>query len=206
MSDTRSTVRAGSLPSAQLPVGGLGAASIDVDLDDPLRALRALGARAHQMRASVTAADRFIARDGTHDRNTGSWLISAAAAMATEMTADIDSLARGLRDRPADTVVLQTVSALRVRAHQLSAATRAADHFLDQETREDRDTGSWLVATALGLAQKLAEEIDNGASAARRPVGDKGGDKGLIEPHDAALARRLAATTTTSATPLRGAA
>jgi hypothetical protein len=195
MSDIKTSARSGSPLPAHIP----GGAATGLDLDDPLRALRALGARAHQLRASMTAADRFIARDGTHDRDTGSWLISAATAMATEVTADIDSLARSLRDRPADAVVLQTVSAVRVRGHQLSAATRAADHFLDQETREDRDTGSWLVATALGLAQKLAEEIEDGASAGRRT----GGDKGQIEPHDAAQSRRVTAAT---ATPLRGAA
>ncbi len=189
MSDNRSLPRPNVTPST-----GIGA-----EADEPMRALRALASRAHQLRAAATAADRFIARDGNHDRDTGSWLISAATAMATELTADIDSLARGLKERPADAVVLQTVSNLRVRAHQLSAATRAADHFLDQDNREDRDTGSWLVATAQGLAQKLAAEMEDGASATRRPAGDKG----VIEPHDAALSRRVAAAT---ATPLRGAA
>jgi hypothetical protein len=189
MSDTRSPPR-----PAVATTAGIGA-----ELDDPMRALRALASRAHQLRAAATAADRFIARDGNHDRDTGSWLISAATTMASELTADIDSLARGLKERPADAVVLQTVSNLRVRAHQLSAATRAADHFLDQDNREDRDTGSWLVATALGLAQKLAAEMEDGASVARRPTGDKG----VMEPHDAALSRRVAAAT---ATPLRGAA
>jgi hypothetical protein len=195
MSDAKPNARSGSPLSAYTP----GNPPTGADLDDPLRALRALGARAHQLRASMTAADRFIARDATHDRDTGSWLISAATAMATEVTADIDNLARSLRDRPADAALLQTISAIRVHAHQLSAATRAADHFLDQETREDRDTGSWLVATALGLAQKLAEEIEDGASVGRRT----GGDKGQIEPHDAAQARRVTAAT---ATPLRGTA
>ena len=66
------------------------------------------------------------------------------------------------------------------------------------DTREDRDTGSWLIATAQGLAQKLASEIDNSATPSRRPMIDKG----AIEPHDAALARRVAAATA----PLRGAA
>jgi hypothetical protein len=195
MSDTKSTARSGS----PLPAHAPGNAPLGLELEDPLRVLRSMGARAHQLRSSVTAADRFIARDATQDRDTGSWLISAATAMASELTADIDNLARSLRDRPADAAVLQIVSAVRVRAHQLSAATRAADHFLDQETREDRDTGSWLVATALGLAQKLAEEIEDGASSGRRA----GADKGQIETHDAALARRVTAAT---ATPLRGAA
>ena len=41
------------------------------------------------------------------------------------------------------------ILAMRVRAHQLHAATRAADHFLDQSARDDQETGTWLVATAL---------------------------------------------------------
>jgi hypothetical protein len=179
MSDNRSLPR----PGTATPTGA------GVELDDPMRALRTLASRAHQLRAATTAADRFIARDGNHDRDTGSWLISAATTMATELTGDIDSLARGLKERPADAAVLQTVSNLRVRAHQLSAATRAADHFLDQDNREDRDTGSWLVATALGLAQKLAAEMEDGASATRRP-GSGQGDKGVIEPHRDTPARR----------------
>jgi hypothetical protein len=171
-----------------------------IDLDDPTRALRALGSRAHQLRSSVTAADRFIARDSTSDRDTASWLISAAVAMSAEITAEIDSLARHLRERSGD-AQMTTLSALRVCAHQATAAARAADHFLDQETREDRDTGQWLVAATLTLAQKLASEIEDGASSVRRP----GSDKALVEPHDPVMSRRMAAATATTA-PLRGAA
>jgi hypothetical protein len=55
-----------------------------------------------------------------------------------------------------------------------------------------------LIASALGLAQKLASEFDDGAAPVRRPAIDKS----QIEPHDAALTRRMNAATT----PLRGAA
>ena len=84
------------------------------------------------------------------------------------------------------------------RAHQLHAAARAADHFLDQETHEDRDTGSWLMATARTLAERLAHEIDDGASLLnKRAPGD-----GVIDANDAALVRRVGAATKS----LRGAA
>jgi hypothetical protein len=164
-----------------------------LDLDDPLRALRALGARAHQLRAATTAADRFMARDDVADKHTASWLISGAVGLAAELASDIDNLAHAIKDRPADAGLMSHISALRVGAHQVSAATHAADHFLDQDTREDRETGSWLVSTALSMAQRLASAIDDGGSTVRRSVGDKP----LIEPHDAVLARRVSAATST---------
>jgi hypothetical protein len=168
------------------------------DFDDPPQALRHLGARAHQLRATTQAADHFNALDTAEDRNTGSWLISSAVAMSEELAGDIDSLARALKERPADAALQQTVAPLRVRAHQLHAAARAADHFLDQDTREDRETGSWLVAAALNLASKLAAEIDDGVPASRRAAAGKP----AVEPHDAGLTRRMAAATA----PVRGAA
>jgi hypothetical protein len=82
----------------------------------------------------------------------------------------------------------QRVATLRVRAHQLCAAARAADHFLDQDTREDRETGSWLVATAMGLANKLSSELDDSATPTRRPAIDKTAQ----EPQDATAPRRMA--------------
>jgi hypothetical protein len=81
------------------------------------------------------------------------------------------------------------VAALRVRAHQLQAAARAADHFLDQDAREDRETGGWLVATAMGLAHKLASDMDDCMGAARRA----GPEAAVVEPHDPSLIRRVAA-------------
>jgi hypothetical protein len=189
MSDNRPTAR---IPPASMQ-------HRPIELDDPMRALRELGARAHQLRAATTAADRFMARDEAADKHTASWLISGAVALSADLAVDIDSLARATKDRPADAMLMNQIAALRVGAHQLSAATRAADHFLDQDSREDRDTGSWLVATALTMAQKLASAIDDsGQPTTRRPSIDKS----AIEPHDPVLARRMAAATT----PLRGAA
>jgi hypothetical protein len=168
------------------------------DSDSPHATLRALGARAHQLRAALRAADHYIGEGSADASNTGSWLISSAMELATDLTSDVDNLARSVKDRSADAALMQRIAALRVRTHQLFAAARAADHFLDQDNAEDRDTGSWLVATALSLAVKLASEMDDSAAPARRtPI-----DKSQIEPHDAALARRVAAATT----PLRGTA
>jgi len=168
------------------------------EAEDPHHTLRALGARAHQLRASLRAADHYIGEGSEDAANTGSWLISSAMELATDLTSDIDNLARTVKERPADAGLTQRISSLRVRTHQLFAAARAAHHFLDQDTADDRDTGSWLVATALGLAVKLASELDDSAVPARRtPI-----DKSKIEPHDAALTRRVAAATA----PLRGAA
>jgi hypothetical protein len=174
------------------------ASSTEAPGDDPQSALRLLGARAHQLRAATRAADHYLGLDASEDRDTGSWLMSSALVMSAELASDIDSLARTLKERPADAALQSTIASLRVRAHQLHAAARAADHFLDQDTREDCDTGSWLVATAHGLAQKLAGEIDDGSTPQRRPALDKA----AIEPHDPALTRRMAAATA----PLRGAA
>ena len=173
------------------------AAADAVDSTDPYKALRQLGARAHQLRAATRAADHFNARDTDEDRNTGSWLISTALALSADVAEEIDGLARIIKERPADAALRLVVAQLRVRAHQLHATARAADHFLDQDSREDQDTGGWLVATALTLANKLASEIDDSAVPAKRPAGQPD-----VEPHDPALARRVAAATA----PLRGAA
>ena len=127
--------------------------------------------------------------------NTGSWLISSAVELSQDVASGVDSLARSLKERTADAGLQQRVSSLRVRAHQLYAAAQAADHFLDQDSSEDRDTGSWLVATAMTLANKLSSELDDSATPARRaPV-----DKAAMEPHDATMARRTA-----NATPAHG--
>jgi hypothetical protein len=140
--------------------------------DDPHAWLRELGSRAHQLRAATRAADHFNGLDTPEDRNTGSWLMNSAVTIADELAADIDGLARGLKERPADAALQQRVAALRVRAHQLHAAARAADHFLDQDTLDGRDTGGWLIATAMNLAHKLASELDDSVLPAhkRRPA------------------------------------
>ena len=167
-------------------------ADSDANTDAP-QALRALGARAHQLRATTRAADHFNAQDSSEDRNTGSWLMSCALGLAEELAHDVDSVARSMKERNTDSATLQRVSNLRVRVHQLHAAAKAADHFLDQDSHEDRDTGSWLIATACGLAQKLASEMDDSVSLVRRPAVDSKS----IEPHDAAFARRVKGATAT---------
>ena len=58
-------------------------------------------------------------------------------------------------------------------------------------TRAKKDTGSWMIATANALAFKLADEMDDNVAGVRSAVKQKP----LLEPHDAALARRLPATT-----------
>lgn len=171
------------------------------DAATPRLALRELGSRAHQLRSALRAADHFATHDGSDGAeigNTGAWLISASLDLARELAADIDALARSLKEAPADTGLLPTVAALRVRAQQLLAATRAADHFLDQPGAEDRDTGSWLVATARGLATRLAAAFDDSSLPQRRQAGERA----PLEVHDPALARRVANATA----PLRGAA
>ncbi|HSM20571.1 MAG TPA: hypothetical protein VK876_00020, partial [Rubrivivax sp.] len=54
----------------------------------------------------------------------------------------------------------QTLRQLGSRAHQLRAATRAADHFNALDSDEDRNTGSWLMSCALALSADLAEDVD----------------------------------------------
>lgn len=164
-----------------------------VDADDPHGSLRALGARAHQLRAALRAADHYNSQGKADERDTGSWLISSALDLAQDVVADIDSLARQLKERPTDAALQQIVAALRVRTHQLYASTRAADHFLDQDNNDDRETGGWLVATAHALALKLASAFDDGASPLRRGPAEKS-----AELQEAGAARRGA--------PVRGAA
>jgi hypothetical protein len=162
--------------------------------DDRTDALRELGARAHQLRATTRAADHYLAQDAAGAANTASWLMSASLDNATELVADIDALARSLREAPAGTVD-GAVSRLRVLAHQLQAAVKAADDFLDHDGGDFRDTGTWLVAAAAGLAARLAGGLDDAVAAARKPSDRARLDKATIEAHDAPFARRLAAAT-----------
>jgi hypothetical protein len=159
--------------------------------DGTAQVMRQLGQRAHQLRATARAAEHFSAQGNEADRNTGSWLMSCAVAMAGELAGEVDALARMLKEQPADVLFKQTVALLRVRAHQVHAATRAADHFLDGDSAEDQDTGGWLVSTAFSLARQLAAEVDDGTTPLRRPAVDKAS----IEPHDPVLARRVAQAT-----------
>lgn len=162
----------------------------DVDppgADDNTQALRRLGARAHELRAATRAADHFSQQDTEEDRSTASWLMSCALGLAAELASDIDGLARALRERSAEAALQRGVASVRVRAHQLHAASRAADRFLEQESLEDRETGSWLIACAHGLASKLAAELDNSIVPVRRPQFDKA----RVEAHDPKMVRAM---------------
>jgi hypothetical protein len=163
--------------------------------EDVYAALRRLAGVGYQLRAALRGGDRFLALDANDDHNTGVWLISCAVTLAEDVKTDLDGLARGWKPRPSEAQVAAALHKLRTRAHQLHAATRAADHFLDQDSSDDRSTGSWLVACALGLAEKLAGEAEDLASAMKRSIGDG------AQPVDANAARRTAAA---GSAPLRG--
>lgn len=155
--------------------------------------MRQLGGRAYQLLAAARGADHFIAQESLEDRDTGSWLISCAVGLAEELAADLDAMGRTLKNGSGDVALVQGLPKLRTRAHQLHAATRAADHFLEQDNNVDRSTGSWLIACALGLADRLANEIEDLANGMRRGAGESAGELPAI---------RRAAT----ATPLRSTA
>jgi hypothetical protein len=161
------------------------------------QALRKLGGLAHQVRAGTRAADHFVAQGNAADRDTACWLMSSAVEQSDDLARDLDSLARGLKESPADAALLQAVQALRMRAHQLHAAARAADHFLEHEAHEDQETGSWLIASARSLADKLSGGIDDAVGSLKRPA-----EATVIDAQDAATLRRV----TQATQPARGAA
>ena len=139
---------------------------------DTYPVMRQLGGRAYQLLAAARAADHFVAQESDEDRNTGSWLISCAVGLAEELAADLDTLGRNIKASGSDAALTLGFQKLRARAHQLHAATRASDHFLEQDNNVDRSTGSWLIACALGLADKLANELEDLANGMRRGPGD----------------------------------
>ena len=136
--------------------------------EDSYQAMRQAGGRAWQLHAAMRAADHYISQDSAADRNTGSWLVACAVDLAEEVAAELDALARALKERTVDGSAPSTLQRLRTRSYKLHAAARAADHFLDQDTGEDRSTASWLVACALDLAGKLAAHIDDEAGQFKR--------------------------------------
>lgn len=140
--------------------------------EDAYPILRKLGGQAYQLHAAARAADHFLGLDESGDRETGAWLISSAFGIAEELASELDGLAKTLRDRPAEAALASELRPLRTRAHQLHATTRAADHFLEQDSNEDRSTGSWLIAYAVGVAEKLAAELDDMASRLKRGDGE----------------------------------
>lgn len=135
---------------------------------EPYAFLRAHGARAHQLRTSLRAADHYLSLDTADDRVTAAWLVSCALGLAAELSTGVDKVAKSLRDRRAEPALQHAVAALRQGACQLHAVTRAADHFLEQGGPDDRDVGSWLISTAHWLAQRLASDLDDHASPPRQ--------------------------------------
>jgi hypothetical protein len=129
------------------------------------QSLRRLGGLAHQTRASLRAADRFVTQGGPEDRDSASWLVCTAVELAREVADDLDGLAKSLREGGNDAARQQALAPWRKVAYQLHAACRAADVYLEQESRDERDTGTWLVASALGLADRLAGALDDGVGA-----------------------------------------
>lgn len=164
--------------------------------DERSAALRQFGARAHQLRATTRAADHYIAQGEPDAANTASWLMSTSLDLSADLVTDIDSLARSLKEHP-DAALGAIVPKLRVLTHQLQAAVKAADHFLDQDGGDFHDTGTWLVATASALAAKLAGELDDAVASARKAPERARVDKTAIEPHDPQFTRRVAAATAT---------
>jgi hypothetical protein len=183
--------------------------------DEPHAMLRALGARAHQVHSCIRAADRYSANDTSDDRTTASWLMSTAMGMSGELAADTDRLARRLREQAGRNDLVSVVAGLRKRAYQLQAVAKAADHFLEQDSREDQQHGTWLVATAQTLAHRLAADLDDQSTpprrtAAGRPSGMAGGMAGgmadvtttaPVDAQEAMLARRMAAATSVAGQP-----
>lgn len=126
------------------------------------QALRRLGSLAHQARASLRAADRFMTQGNDADRDTATWLVCTAMELVREIAVELDDLARGLRTTGSEAVREQALATWRRLAHQLHAATRAADLYLEQTSTDDQTTGTWLVASTLGLADRLVGALDDG--------------------------------------------
>lgn len=162
MSDKRTTVNGADGPESK------NAASRGSD--EHYQNLRRLGGLAYQVKAVTRAADHFVAQGGTNDHDTASWLVSVSLDLGTEVATELDGLAKHLKDRPPEAGLMHPLQRVRMLAHQFHASARAADHFLDQDNGEDHGTGSWLIACAMGLADKLASELDDLASQLKRPA------------------------------------
>ena len=167
-------------------------ASKTAAVDDTYQQLRRLAALGYQLRATLLAADRFLAHDVDEDTETAGWLVSSALGMAEEVATDLDGFAKAWKAKPGEPGTNTALHKLRMRAHQLQASTRAADHFLDQDSSDDRANGSWLVASALNLADKLAGEAEDLASAVKRGGGALAEPAAVVSGPEAAV-RRVAA-------------
>ena len=133
-------------------------------LPDRIQAVRRIGGLAHQVRAGVRAADRYLTMGLQQDHDTACWLMSGAVGLARELADELDIMAREARHGGVQGAALQAIVKWRVHAHQLHASCRAADLFLEQDAHDDRHTGTWLVASALRLADQLSGLLDDGAS------------------------------------------
>jgi hypothetical protein len=173
--------------------------------DDAYQQLRRLAAVGYQLRATLLAADRFLAHDTEADSETAGWLVSSALSMAEEVATDFDGFAKSTKAKAADPLSTTALHKLRMRAHQLQASTRAADHFLDQDSSDDRANGSWLVASALNLADKLAGETEDMASALKRGGSAVASEPAAVVSGPEAAVRRAAAAAAAAASSVRGA-
>jgi len=143
----------------------------------PAARLKALGALAHQLTASVRAADRFLGAGDPADRESAGWLMSSAQALSVEVTAELDALARDARSDASGASGNGTAlpwARWRMLAHRLQATCRAADRYLEDERAEDRETGAWLVLTAQRQSAELAAALDDAlaTASAGRAVGE----------------------------------
>ena len=133
------------------------------------QSLRHLGGLAHQARVSLRAADRFMTEGQDADRDAACWLVCTALELAGGLADELDGLAKGMRESGGDAARQEALGTWRRTAHQLHAATRAADLYLEQDTAEALDTGSWLLASALSLAARLADALDDGVGRLTTP-------------------------------------
>ena len=133
--------------------------------DADQKTLRQLGALAHQARAALRAADRFVAQDHGQAMEIAGWLVCTAMDLAHEVAEDIENMARDLSVSSSPAQQLDALAPVRRAAHQLHAACRAADLFLEQDSSQDRDAGTWLIASARTLADRLTAALDDQVSA-----------------------------------------
>lgn len=173
--------------------------------DDAYQQLRRLAALGYQLRATLLAADRFLAHDNDTDSETAGWLVSSALSMSEEVATDFDGFAKSHKSKGSETLTTTALHKLRMRAHQLQASTRAADHFLDQDSSDDRANGSWLVASALNLSDKLAGETEDLASALKRGSSAASEPVAVVGGPEAAVRRAAAAAAAAAAGSVRGA-
>ena len=134
-------------------------------LQDLHASLRRHGARAHQLRTALHAADHYLARgrkDGrSDDHATAVWLLSCGLNLAAELSTGLHRMNKRLRQQKALGELQQAVSVMRRQACQLHAMARATAHFLAQSGHNDHEVGTWLIVTARSLAQQLASDIDD---------------------------------------------